>query len=98
MLCHVFLIMSRVINNDVATKGHVDVNEASDVEYSYSVKVGGKGGYEVHSLESHGVFSEVSKLKETIVSSCKQVGKELQFGYIVTGHGKKGKQIEVTKI
>ena len=72
------------------------------MEYLYSVKVVspvGKGGYEVHDLESHVVFTEVSKMKESIVSSCKhymEVGKELLFGYIVPGHGKKGKQLEVT--
>ena len=76
--------------------------EVSTTEYFYSVKVinpGGKGGYERHALESHSVFIEISKLKESLLSSCKhyiEKGKELQFGYIVPGHGKKGKQLEVT--
>ena len=80
----------------------MDLAGASSAKYSYSVKVispGGKGGYEIRALESHSVFVEVSKLKESLLCSCKQyieVGKELQFGYIVPGHGKKGKQLEVT--
>ena len=56
----------------------------------------GKGGYEIHSLESHAVFVTVADLKQDILSSCEQhieMDKELQFGYVVPGHGKKGKQL-----
>ena len=58
----------------------------------------GKGGYEIHSLESHAVFVKVADLKQDILSSCEQyieMYKELQFGYVVPGHGKKGKQLAV---
>lgn len=76
--------------------------EVSTTEYSYSVKVInplGKGGNMIHALQSRPVFTEVSKLKESILSSCKhyiEEDKELQFGYIQPGHGKKGKQFELT--
>ena len=58
----------------------------------------GKGGYEIHSLESHAVFVKVADLKQGILSSCEQfieMDKELQFGYVVPGHGKKSKQLAV---
>ena len=38
-------------------------------------------------------------MKESILSTCKQYiegDKQLHFGYIVPGHGKKGKQVEIT--
>lgn len=76
--------------------------EVSTTEYAYSVKVinpRGRGGYVMHPLQSHSVFIEVSKSKESILCSCKdyiEEDKELLFGYIVPGHGKKGKQLEVT--
>ena len=60
--------------------------QASSAKYSYSIEVispGGRNGYEVHDLESQSVFGEVSKLKESILSSCKHyidAGKEVQFG------------------
>lgn len=58
-----------------------------------------KGGYEIHSMASHGVFVQVSDLKQTILSSCEQYIQEdieLQFGYILPGHGKKGKQVLIS--
>lgn len=58
-----------------------------------------KGGFEIHSMKSHDVFVELSDLKQTILSSCEQYiqeDKELQFGYIVPGHGKKGKQLVIS--
>ena len=76
--------------------------EVSTTEYSYSVKVInplGKAGHVVHALQSHSEFIDVSKLKESILSSCKhyiEEDKELQFGYIEPGHGKNGKQFELT--
>ena len=69
--------------------------------YSYSVKVVnplGKGGYEVLSLESHAVYVEVADLKQDILSGCEQyieADKDVQFGYVVPGHGKKGKQMVI---
>ena len=53
----------------------------------------------IHPLQSRSVFVQVSKLKESILSSCKdyiEEDKELLFGYMVPGHGKRGKQLEVT--
>ena len=77
--------------------------EVSTTEYSYSVKVinpGGKGGHVIHALQSRSVFVEVSKFKESLLSSCKHYfdkdkDKELLCGYMEPGHGKKGKQFEV---
>ena len=58
----------------------------------------GKGGYEYVSLESHAIYVEVADLKKDILSGCEQYlepGKDLQFGYVDPGHGKRGKQIAV---
>ena len=55
-----------------------------------------KGGYKVLSLESHAVHVEVADLKQDILSGCQQyieADKDVQFGYVVPGHGKKGKQM-----
>ena len=68
---------------------------------SYVVKVvnpNGKGGYQLHPLDSRETFKHVQELKDCILDSCKEYiesKKELHFDYIVPGHGKKGKQIEV---
>ena len=48
------------------------MNPEQASKYSYSIKVispGGRGGYEVHALESQSVFGEVSKLKESILTA-----------------------------
>ena len=70
--------------------------------WSYKVKVinpHGMGGYELHPLDSHEMFSHVQDLKESILTGCQEYiegDKQLHFGYILPGHGKKGKQIELT--
>ena len=49
-------------------------------------------------MESHAVYVEVADLKQDILSGCKQfldTDKDVQFGYVVPGHGKKGKQITI---
>lgn len=55
-----------------------------------------KGGYEVLAMESRLIFKKVADLKQAILSSFDQYLQELQFGYVVPGHGKKGKQLEIS--
>lgn len=55
----------------------------------------------IHALQSHSSFVEVQNSKKELLSSCKHYfdedkDKELQCGYMEPGHGKKGKQFEVT--
>lgn len=58
----------------------------------------GMGGYELHPLDSHDSFDCVQDIEECVRTSCQEyieIDKQLHFGYIVPGHGKKGKQIEI---
>ena len=67
--------------------------EVSTTEYSYSVKVInplGKAGHVVHALQSHSVFIDVSKLKESILSSCKRASWGQFFSMRGGKGGKKG--------
>ena len=58
----------------------------------------GKGGNKIVSLESHAVYVEVADLQQDILSGCEQyieADKDVQFGFILLGHGKKGKQVPI---
>ena len=69
--------------------------------WSYMVKIinpNGKGGYQLQPLDSHKTFERVQELKDCMLTSCHEyieLEKQLHFGYIIPGHGKKGKQIEI---
>ena len=75
--------------------------ENSQKKRSYVVKIinpNGMGGYELHPLVSRNSFDRVQDIKECIHTSCQEYvesDKQLRFGYIVPGHGKKGKQVEI---
>ena len=77
-------------------------NVGNQKVWSYTVKVinpNGMGGYELHTLDTHETFLHVQDMKESILSNCQEYiekDKKLQFGYVVPGHGKKGKQLEIT--
>ena len=79
-----------------------DLNVDGQKRWSYTVKVispNGMGGYELHPLNSYETFNHVQDMKESILTSCQEYiegDKQLHFGYIVPGHGKKGKQVELT--
>ena len=76
-----------------------EIRSSGGLEHHYSIKIINpldRGGYEVHSMDSHVIFNQVSDLNQAIVSSCEeyiQKDKGVKFGYVVPGHGKKGKQI-----
>ena len=58
----------------------------------------GKGGYELLTLKSQEVNVSIAPLKEAVVSCCEEDiegDKDMQFGYVVPGHGKKGKHIAI---
>ena len=79
-----------------------EIRSSGGLEHHYSIKIINpldRGGYEVHSMDSHVIFNQVSDLNQAIDSSCEeyiQKDKGVKFGYVVPGHGKKGKQIEIT--
>ena len=59
----------------------------------------GTGGYKLHLLDSEEEFNSVQAVEKCIVSSCQEYAekdKVLHFGYILPGHGKKGKEIQLT--
>ena len=48
--------------------------------------------------ESNTVYVEVADLKQDVLLGCKEyleTDKDVQFGYVVPGHGKKGKQVAI---
>ena len=75
------------------------IEDMKDKGTSYSVKVVnplGRGGYELLTLESQEVYASITR--EAILACCEgyiEADKDIQFGYVVPGHGKKGKQIAI---
>ena len=90
-MCGILLLVQEDVNLDVNVQK----------KWSYTVKVinpNGMGGKKFLPLDSHETFDRIQDIKECILTGCQEYiekGKQLNFGYIKPGHGKKGKQIDL---
>ena len=86
-MCGILLLVQEDVNLDVNVQK----------KWSYTVKVinpNGMGGKKFLPLDSHETFDRIQDIKECILTGCQEYiekGKQLNFGYIKPGHGKKRK-------
>ena len=75
----------------------------TETKIQYEVKIinpSGKGGEEIKQFEAP-QFSSIDQLEEALREQCSDfISSQLciQFGYIVPGHGRKGKQLSLTEV